>query len=116
MTTRTMLMRKKLVVGKANSWIPTITVRARETKAVRPDVLTAEGNVEIVSAGWVANKHRPGKTQLIDQKKLDRIIIRSGHPGMTTKTIEYLVRGSGNLEITYSTEHGGSVSTSVRVQ
>ena len=65
--------------------------------------------------GWVANKHRPGKTQLIDQKKLDRIIIRSGHPGMTTKTIEYLVRGSGSLEITYSTEHGGTVSTTVRV-
>ncbi len=72
--------------------IPTITVRARETKAVRPDILSADGNVEIVSAGWVANKHRPGKTQLIDQKKLDRIIIRSGHPGKTTKTIEYLVR------------------------
>jgi hypothetical protein len=96
--------------------IPTITIRARETKAVRPDILSADGNVEIVSAGWVANKHRPGKTQLIDQKKLDRIIIRSGHTGMTTKTIEYLVRGSGNLEITYSTEHGGTVSTTVRVQ
>ena len=86
-----------------------------ETKAVRPDVLTAEGNVKILSAGWVADKHRPGKTQLIDQKKLDRIIIRSGHPGMRTRTIEYLVRGSGSLEITYSTEHGGTVSTTVRV-
>ncbi|MFH1762884.1 MAG: M14 family metallopeptidase [Gemmatimonadota bacterium] len=96
--------------------VPTITARAMGTRGVRPDLLSAEGNVEIVSAGWVANKHQPGKTQLIDQNKLNRILVRSGHPGKTTRTVEYLVRGSGNLTVTYSTEHGGTVSTTVRVQ
>ena len=96
--------------------VPTITTRAMSTRAVRPDLLIAEGDVEIAAAGWVANKHQPGKTQLIDQEKLNRILVRSGHPGRTTRTVEYLVRGSGTLEVTYSTVKGGTVSTTVRVR
>ncbi|MFC1574987.1 M14 family zinc carboxypeptidase, partial [Gemmatimonadota bacterium] len=96
--------------------VPTVTARAMSTKGVRPDILTVEGDVEIVTAGWVANKHVQGKTQLIDQEDLNRIIIRSGHPGRTTKTIEYLVRGTGTMEVTYSTVKGGTVSTTVRVR
>jgi hypothetical protein len=64
----------------------------------------------------VAHKFQPGKSQLIDQEDLNRILIRSGHPGKTTKTIEYLVRGSGNMEVTYSSVKGGTVSTTVRVR
>ncbi len=96
--------------------IPTITVRARQNKVVRPDLLTVDGNVQIVAAGWVPNKHRPGPTQIIDQEELDRIIIRSGAPGRTTKTIEYLVRGSGSMTVTYSAAMGGTASTTVRLQ
>jgi hypothetical protein len=96
--------------------IPSITARAVNNRVVRPDLLTVSGNVEVVSAGWVANKHQPGKTQLIDQKELDRILIRSGHPGKTTKTIEYLVRGTGNMEITYASVKGGTASTTVQVR
>jgi hypothetical protein len=90
--------------------IPTITVRARQHHVVRADLLTVEGNVEIVAAGWVPNKFRPGPTQRIDQEELDRIIIRSGHPGRTTRTIEYLVRGSGSMTVTYSAVKGGTAS------
>jgi hypothetical protein len=96
--------------------IPSITARAMNNRVVEPDLLTVEGNVEIVSAGWVANKFQPGKTQLIDQKDLNRILIRSGHPGRTTKTIEYLVRGTGNMEVTYSSVKGGTATTTVRVR
>jgi hypothetical protein len=96
--------------------VPTITARAMNTKGVRPDILTATGNVELLAAGWVVDKNRPGKSQIIDQNNLNRIIVRSGHPGRTTRTIEYLVRGTGNLEVTYSTVKGGTVSTTVRVQ
>ncbi len=96
--------------------IPSITARAMNNRVVRPDLLTVEGDVEIVAAGWVANKHQPGKTAMIDQEDLDRILIRSGHPGNTTKTIEYLVRGTGNMEVTYSSVKGGTASTSVRVR
>jgi hypothetical protein len=96
--------------------IPTITVRARQNNVVRPDLLTVEGNVEIVAAGWVPNKHRPGPTERIDQEELDRIIIRSGHAGRTTKTIEYLLRGSGSMTVTYSAVKGGTASTTVQLR
>jgi hypothetical protein len=96
--------------------IPSITARAMNNRVVRPDLLTVDGNVEIVAAGWVVDKNRPGKTQMIDQEDLDRIMVRSGHPGRTTKTIEYLVRGSGNMEVTYSSVKGGTASTTVRVR
>ncbi len=96
--------------------IPSITARAMNHRVVRPDLLTVDGTVEIVAAGWVADRNRPGKTQMIDQEDLNRIMIRSGHPGRTTKTIEYLVRGTGNMEVTYSSVKGGTASTTVRVR
>jgi hypothetical protein len=96
--------------------IPTITAKAMQNRVVRPDLLTAEGDVEIVAAGWVADKHRPGPTTMIDQKDLKRILVRSGHPGRTTRTVEYLVRGSGNMTVTYSAVKGGTASTTVRVR
>lgn len=96
--------------------IPTILERARQNHVVRPDLLTVEGNVEIVAAGWVVDEHRPGPTAMIDQEELGRILIRSGHPGRTTKTIEYLVRGSGPMTVTYSALKGGTVSTTVQLR
>ena len=72
--------------------------------------------MEIVAAGWVRNKHFPGPIDFIDQEDLNRIMIRSGHPGRTTRTIEYLVRGTGTMEVTYSSVKGGTVTTSVRVR
>jgi hypothetical protein len=85
-------------------------------RVVRPDILTVDGGVEIVAAGWVPDRNRPGKTRMIDQEDLNRIMIRSGHPGRTTKTIEYLVRGTGSMEVTYSTVKGGTATTTVRVR
>jgi hypothetical protein len=96
--------------------IPTITAKGMQNRVVRPDLLTVEGNVEIVAAGWVADKHRPGPTTMIDQKDLNRILVRSGHPGRTTRTVEYLVRGTGNMTVTYSAVKGGTASTTVRVR
>jgi hypothetical protein len=96
--------------------IPSITARAMNNRVVRPDLLTVEGGVEILAAGWVPDRNRPGKTDMIDQEDLNRIMIRSGHPGRTTKTIEYLVRGTGTMEVTYSSVKGGTASTTVRVR
>jgi len=56
------------------------------------------------------------REDLVDQEELDRILVRSGHPGRTTRTIEYLVRGTGTMNVTYSTVKGGTVSTSVTVR
>ena len=96
--------------------IPTITVKGQQNNVVRPDVLSVEGDVNIVAAGWVADKNRPGPTQMIDQSELDRILIRSGAPGRYTRTIGYLVRGSGSMTIEYSSLKGGSARTTVQLR
>jgi hypothetical protein len=96
--------------------IPTITERGRQNRVVRPDLLTVEGNAEVIAAGWVADKNRPGPTQIIDQEDLSRIMVRSGHPGRTTRTVEYLVRGSGSVTVQYSAVKGGTVRTTVQLR
>ena len=96
--------------------IPTITERGRRNNVVRPDLITVEGDVDIIAAGWVTNKFRPGPTQIIDQEELDRILVRSGHPGRTTRTLEYLVRGSGSMTVQYSAVKGGTVRTTVQLR
>jgi hypothetical protein len=96
--------------------IPTITERARRNNVVRPDLLTVDGDVEIIAAGWVADKHRPGPTDMIDQKDLKRILVRSGHPGRTTRTVEYLVRGSGAMTVRYSALKGGMGEATVQLR
>jgi hypothetical protein len=85
-------------------------------RVVRPDLLTVDGNVEIVAAGWVQDRNRPGRTDMIDQKDLKRIIVRSGLPGRATRTVEYLVRGTGDMKVTYSAVKGGTVNATVRVR
>ena len=97
--------------------IPTITEVGRRNHVVRPDLLTVEGSgVEIVAAGWVADRNRPGPTAPIDQEELNRILVASGAPGRTTRTIEYLVRGSGSMTVRYSAIKGGTVETVVRLR
>ena len=96
---------------------PTITARATQNNVVRPDLLTVEGRgVEIISAGWVGNKYQPGATELIDQNNLNRIMVRSGFPGRLTRTIEYLIRGSGNMTVRYDSVKGGIAETTVALR
>lgn len=96
--------------------IPTITVRARENNVVRPDLITVDGGVDIITAGWVENIHVDGPLDRIDQDELDRILVRSGHPGRTTRVLEYFVRGSGSFTVTYDSVKGGTVSRTVQLR
>ena len=96
---------------------PTILAKAAQNQVVRPDVLTVDGaGLEVLSAGWVASKFRPGATELIDQKDPKRILIRTGTGGRVTRTIEYLVRGTGGMTITYDSAKGGRASVKVAVK
>jgi len=96
---------------------PTILAKAAENNVVRPDLLTVDGTgLEIISAGWVASKFRPGATELIDQRDLKRILVRSGHPGRTTRTVEYLVRGTGDMVVTYDSAKGGKAVAKVAIR
>ncbi len=97
--------------------IPTIMVKAANTNIVPPDVLTLEGrNASVITAGVVLDKFQPGPLSMIDQKDLKRIIIRNGLPAKTTRTIEYLVKGSGPITIQYAARKGGTVKTTVELR
>ena len=54
--------------------------------------------------------------QFIEQLDLKRILLRNGQPGNTTRTIEYLVKGSGEITVAYSSVKGGSARKSIALQ
>ncbi|MFC2118171.1 M14 family metallopeptidase [Bacteroidota bacterium] len=99
---------------------PTITARAAKNMVVRPDLIKMEGECEIISSSWINNKENfeylKPITRLIDQKNLKRIIVRNGHPGRTTRTLQYLVKGSGKINIIYDSVKGGKVSKSLALR
>ena len=94
--------------------------KAAQNNVVRPDLITLNGDAEIISASWINDKvthdYTNPITQLIDQKELKRLLIRNGHPGNTTRTLQYLVKGSGNISINYDSVKGGKVSTNVSLK
>ncbi|MCP4725847.1 MAG: peptidase M14 [bacterium] len=97
--------------------VSTITAVGSRNNVVRPDLVTLDGrNAEIISAGWVADKFQPKNVQMIKQHDLNRIQIGNGHPGKTTRTIEYLVKGSGRINIKYSSAKGGTVEATVELR
>lgn len=103
--------------------VPTITALAAQKAVVRPDLLTVEGKrVEVIAAGWIRDNNkerqrvRPVATELIDQPDLKRVLVRTGHPGRTTRTLEYILRGAGDVTVTYDSEKGGKVSTKVTLR
>ena len=57
-----------------------------------------------------------GATDLIDQADLTRIMLRTGQPGRTTRTIEYLVRGTGEMTVTYDSLKGGKAVAKIAVK
>ncbi|MFC1513802.1 M14 family metallopeptidase [candidate division KSB1 bacterium] len=99
---------------------PTVLTRAAENKVVRPDLLTLDGNVEIISASWINNKlvqpYRPSILQEIDQNDLKRLIIRNGLTGKTTRTIQYIVKGSGQINLLWDSVKGGKARTTVNLR
>ncbi|MFO7732579.1 MAG: M14 family metallopeptidase [Candidatus Aminicenantes bacterium] len=100
---------------------PTIMAKAAQNNVVRPDLLTVDGgSVEVIAAGFIDNKEvykvKPSVAPLIDQKDLKRILVRNGHPGKTTRTIMYLVKGSGAMTVSYDSVKGGKASATVALR
>jgi hypothetical protein len=97
--------------------VPTILTKAAANNVVPPDLVTVDGKgIDVVSASWVASKWRPGVAEMIDQKDLKRILIRSGHPAHATKTLQYLVKGTGSFTVKYASVKGGTVQKTIVLQ
>ena len=96
---------------------PTILAKAAMNNVVPPDLLTVDGKgVEVISASLVADKWRPAVAQSIDQKDLKRIMLRNGLAGRTTRTIQYLVKGTGPLTVKYASLKGGTAEKTIQLQ
>jgi hypothetical protein len=96
---------------------PTILAKAAANNVVPPDLLTVDGKaVEIISASWVADKWRPAVAQSIDQKDLKRIMLRNGLTGRATRTIQYLVKGTGSMTVKFTSQKGGTVEKTITLQ
>ena len=96
--------------------VPTILAKAAQNNIVPPDILTLDGkNVEVISVSVVRNKldYQPTVQQLIDQKDLKRLVVRNGMSGKTTRTIQYLVKGSGDITVKYASLKGGTVQKTI---
>jgi hypothetical protein len=111
----------KVLVEFSNPKVaPTITAKAAQNNVVRPDLLTLEGDVDVISASWITNPktndYLKPITKEVDQNDLKRIMIRNGQPSKSSRTIQYLVKGSGKVNVTYNSVKGGTVSTSFNVK
>ncbi len=100
---------------------PTIMAKAAENNVVRPDLLVLEGrNVDVISASFIGDKEtykaNPSVTQFVDQHDLKRILVRNGHPGKTTRTVMYILKGSGAVSVTYDSVKGGKAQTKINLQ
>jgi hypothetical protein len=96
--------------------MPTITALAARNNVVPPDLLTLEGNVEVITAGLVRNKFQTGPIDQIDQHDLKRIMFRNGHPGQTRRIVEYLVNGTGSITVRYASVKGGTVERRIALR
>jgi len=91
---------------------PTITALAARHAVVRPDLLTFDGrDLDVIAAGWLDKDS--GVVMPFNQTKPKRILLRTGFAGRTTRTVEYVVHGSGKATITYDSAKGGKVSATV---
>jgi hypothetical protein len=96
--------------------MPTITGKAAQNHVVPPDLLTLDGKVDVVTAGIVSDKFRPGRSDRIDQHDLKRILFQSGLPGETRRIVEYVVRGSGPVTVRYASVKGGSAEARLQLR
>jgi hypothetical protein len=99
--------------------VPTVLGAAARDNTVPPDILTVDGrNLEVISASLVRSKFdfQPLIQQLINQEDLKRIIVRNGLGGKTTRTIQYLVKGSGDITVKYVSVKGGTVQKTLTLK
>jgi asparagine N-glycosylation enzyme membrane subunit Stt3 len=43
-------------------------------------------------------------------------MIRNGHPGRTTRTVQYLVKGAGSVTVKYASVKGGTVEQRIALR
>ncbi len=111
--------------------MPTMSAAAIENKVQRPDILSLDGNVNVLAVG--KNKrsslsHIPARyrryfmrtedsnVDYIDQKNLKNLRLNHGIPGKTEVEYEYLIEGKGNVTVTLDCQKAGTDSKKITIQ
>ncbi|GBE27247.1 carboxypeptidase T precursor [bacterium BMS3Bbin03] len=99
----------RLYVSVANDRsIPTISGQASRHHLFRPDLLTISGkNLRVISAGEVKDKWLNRIVPV--EARPERIVLQNGIPGLSQRTFQWIVEGSGAAVITLDAVKGGKV-------
>lgn len=124
-------------LGKLNVTIynerlmPTMSATAVEKKVQRPDILSIDGNVKVMAAGInkssqmsnVPSRFRrfflraeDSDVNLIDQKDLKNLKLTRGIPGKAEVQYEFLVEGSGKVNVKLDCQKGGKHDKSITLK
>ncbi|MFH1942316.1 MAG: M14 family metallopeptidase [bacterium] len=86
--------------------MPTISQIAVKNRTNRPDIITVQGKqIEVVSAGIVTDRWMK-RINLVDERP-ERVLLPNGIPGNGTRTVQFILSGSGNVEIALDCMKGG---------
>ncbi len=86
--------------------IPTISTLASNKRVVRPDIVSVEGkNIKVVSAGIVFDKWLSDVS--IIKNRPERVLLKDGIAGNSTRTIQFIISGSGRARVRLDCIKGG---------
>jgi hypothetical protein len=102
-------IRVRLINEKA---MPSMSAQAVKTKLYPMDFLKASGkNMKVIAGGRIINLY----TNEVEYKENKPEIQFLSIPGFGKTEYEFLVSGSGNLQIEYESRHAGKISKSVKI-
>jgi hypothetical protein len=101
--------------------IPTRSALAAQKKMGRPDLLTvgaADGGdgVKVLSAAYVSDRFRKERDEMIDDKTPQQLRIEQGLASRGELKLRYVLRGKGDVKITYDAEKGGVAEASAKLE
>jgi hypothetical protein len=92
--------------------IPTRSAHAAEKKIGRPDLLTIAGpSIEVLAGGRLRDRFRPESVDLVEEQP-GRLVLERGLGSHARERFRWIVRGSGEVTVTFDAEKGGAVAAS----
>ena len=93
--------------------MPSMSAQAMKTKLYPMDILKASGkNIKIIAGGRIINLY----TNDVEYKEYKPEIQFLSLPGFGKTEYEFLVSGTGSLEIQYESRHAGKLRKSIEIK
>lgn len=114
--------------------MPTVSAQAVQNQVQRPDILSIQGDVEVLAAGQSQGTGLPAgiprrflryfrgmgaadsEVNLIEQKDPSRLKLYNGIPGRTEVEYQFLVKGKGEVQVELDCLKGGTHTKKVSLK